>query len=375
MLMNTWYVAGYSKDVTDKPVHTKMLGHDFALFRDETGKVNCVSDICIHRGGSLSRGIVHKGCIECPYHGWRYRGDGTCSEIPAHPDARIPKRVRIDSYPVEERYGWIWVFLGDIPESERPPIPSFPEYDDPDRRAINGTFTWNANYGRVLENGVDFAHAAFVHPSFGNRDEPAIKSYEVTTGEWSAKARMGMRPPPYKGLWRVKRDEKADVIAEPEWHIGGMCVILRLAISAKWNSALLDVNTPIDENTTLTYWQFSRNFFTHKFFDNNTYERTMEIFIQDHEVLNHLNPVELPASLRDEFSVESDGMMVAFRRKRQELYARGWGVDTQTYEDEFGDRKAAVIPSPVRGEDPKGWVLPEVPRLSETGEPLPQAAE
>ena len=101
----------------------------------------------------------------------------------------------------------------------------------------------------------------------------------------------------------------------------------------------------------------------------------MDIFNEDHAVLQNLNPVELPPSLRDEFSVESDSMMVAFRQKRQELYARGWGVDIQTYEDEFGDRKAAVIPSPMRREDPKGWVLPEVPRLSETGEPIRHAAE
>lgn len=375
MLMNTWYVAGFSDDVTDQPVHTKMLGQDFALFRDESGQVHCVSDICIHRGASLSRGRVHNGCIECPYHGWRYSGDGKCAEIPAHPDAHIPKRVRVDSYPVEERYGWIWTFLGDVPESERPPIPDFPEYGDPGRRAISGTFTWNANYGRVVENGVDFAHAAFVHPSFGNRDEPEIKSYKIEKSQWSAKARMAMRPPPYKGLWKFKRDEKADVIAEPEWHIGGLTVLLRLQISAKWNNALLDCNTPVDENTTKTYWQLSRNFFTHKFFDSDTYDRTMEIFIQDHEVLNRLNPVELPPSLREEFSVESDGMMVAFRQKRQELYSRGWGIDMQTVEDAFGDRKAAVIPCPARRDDPKGWVLPEVPKLSPEGEPIRQAAE
>jgi len=85
--------------------------------------------------------------------------------------------------------------------------------------------------------------------------------------------------------------------------------------------------------------------------------------------------VELPPSLNQEFSMESDAMMVAFRQKRAELYRRGWGVDIKTYEDEFGDRKAAVIPSPGRGEDPKGWVLPEVPRLSPEGEPMKIAAE
>ncbi len=377
MLMNTWYVAGFADEVKETPKHVRMLAQDFVLFRDEDGTLHCLSDICIHRGASLSRGLVHKGCIECPYHGWRYRGDGSGAGIPAHPDVRIPKRVRIDSYPVQERYGWVWVFLGDAPEEDRPPIPEFPEYDDPDRRTIRGTFTWNANYGRVLENGCDFAHAAFVHPSFGDRDVPEIKKYEMFPGEWTSGARLTMPTPPDKGFWGYvrQRTETTDVIAEPEWHIGGMAVVLRLTMNRGWTNALFDANTPVDENTTLTYWQMSRNFFMHKFFDGNTYDRVMQIFIEDHEVLTNLNPVELPPGLREEFSVESDALMVAFRQKRAELYARGWGVDIETYEDAFGDRKAAVIPSPARREDPKGWVLPEVPRLSETGEPIRQAAE
>ena len=142
-----------------------------------------------------------------------------------------------------------------------------------------------------------------------------------------------------------------------------------------WTNALFDCNTPVDENKTKTYWKISRNFFTQKIFDNDTTKRTLQIFNEDHAVLNHLTPVELPPGLREEFSVESDALMVAFRKKRQELYAQGGGIDSQTYEDEFGDRKAAVIPCPKRREDPKGWVLPEVPRLSATGEPIQQAAE
>ena len=132
-----------------------------------------------------------------------------------------------------------------------------------------------------------------------------------------------------------------------------MTVVLRLHMNRGWNNDLFDCNTPIDENATMTYWMLSRNFFTQKIFDGATTRRALQIFNEDHAVLNHLNPVELPPGLRDEFSVESDALMVAFRKKRQELYARGWGVDLQTYEHEYGERKAAVIPSPARRGDPK----------------------
>ena len=51
MLINLWYVAEWSHAVTDKPVKARLLGRDFVLFRDTNGKVNCLSDVCLHRGG------------------------------------------------------------------------------------------------------------------------------------------------------------------------------------------------------------------------------------------------------------------------------------------------------------------------------------
>ncbi|MFP3741296.1 aromatic ring-hydroxylating dioxygenase subunit alpha, partial [Burkholderia sp. SIMBA_019] len=77
-----------------------------------------------------------------PYHGWRYGGDGVCTHIPAQPQVRIPARARVDGYPVVERHGWIWAFLGDLPEAERPPLPPLAWADDANVRVIHGTFDW-----------------------------------------------------------------------------------------------------------------------------------------------------------------------------------------------------------------------------------------
>ena len=61
---------------------------------------------------------------------------------------------------VEEHYGWVWVFLGDLPAEQRPPIPEFPEYHDTANwRCIRGEWDWDADQARVIENGLDFAHA------------------------------------------------------------------------------------------------------------------------------------------------------------------------------------------------------------------------
>jgi phenylpropionate dioxygenase-like ring-hydroxylating dioxygenase large terminal subunit len=117
MLVNLWYVAEWSHTVKKDPVKVKMLGQNFVLFRDDKGQVQCLSDVCLHRGGSLGNGwCTDHSTVVCPYHGWEFSGDGRVQHIPSMgADADIPARARIDAYPVEERYGLVWVFLGDLP--------------------------------------------------------------------------------------------------------------------------------------------------------------------------------------------------------------------------------------------------------------------
>src|SRR3546814_4957719 len=101
-----------------------MLSLVFVRVRDGTGRVACLSDVCIHRGASLSKGRCEGDRVACPFHGWEFDGEGRCQKIPALGDTKVPKRGRIDSYPTKEIYGWIWVFLGDLPEDERPEPPT-----------------------------------------------------------------------------------------------------------------------------------------------------------------------------------------------------------------------------------------------------------
>lgn len=185
MIINQWYVAEEAINITDKPKRVKLLGFDYVLFRGEDGEITCLSDVCIHRGASLGEGQILNGCVECPYHGWQFNPLGTVVKIPSLPaDTKIPSRARVDCYPVKEKYGWIWVFLGDLAEEDRPPLPDFPEYDDTANwRTVRGQFLWKANYARVVENGLDFAHAPFVHPSFGDRTNAVIHDFELEQDE------------------------------------------------------------------------------------------------------------------------------------------------------------------------------------------------
>ena len=96
------------------------------------------------------------GCISCGYHGWKFNSRGQCVEIPAlGKDTKIPRRARVDAYPVEEHFDWVWVFLGDLEEEKRPPIPAteFPEYHDKENwRVVSIDFEGEVNWARGHEN-------------------------------------------------------------------------------------------------------------------------------------------------------------------------------------------------------------------------------
>jgi phenylpropionate dioxygenase-like ring-hydroxylating dioxygenase large terminal subunit len=301
MLINLWYVAEWSDAVKDKPVRVKLLGQNFVLFRDSAGKVNCLSDVCIHRGGSLSGGPVHKDCVACPYHGWRYNGDGEVTFIPSRGEgAKIPDRARIDAYPTEERYGMIWVFLGDLPESERYPIPPFPEFGNPGWRAVKYEYTWKASAARVVENGIDVAHASFVHPVFGHPSTAHLNYIESDERhEWWAKHTCVMHPPQFKDgpIRRFIRKDKQPTRVHPAFYLPGYTVRLQIDLRPGWQIIMFDANTPVDEFTTRTFAIQVRSFFRYALFDRDAKKRLRDVLLQDANIVENSSPNWLPETL------------------------------------------------------------------------------
>ncbi len=365
MLINLWYVAEWSHAVADKPVKVKMLGQNFVLFRDEQGKAHCLSDVCLHRGGSLSGGKIHKDCVACPYHGWRYNGQGEVTMIPTRGEqGEIPKRARIDAYPTEERYGLIWVFLGDLPESERYPIPPFDEYGQEGWRKVTSEYTWKAAAARVVENGIDMAHASFVHPIFGH-PSTADKNYIESDqrGEWWGSHTCVMHPPQFKdGIRRFIRKEKQPTRVHPAFYLPGYCVRLQVDLRPGWQLIMFDANTPVDEFTTRTFAIQLRSFMRFGIFDKGSEKRLKEILLQDAEIVENASPNWLPESMENELSVMEDKFMSFWRAtRRRHVEEMGWQIDSAALKP-YAGIKAFTIPSPGRQEHPEiRWVLDTVP--------------
>jgi len=372
MILNNWYVAGEAESFTGNgPFSVKMLGADLVLFRDTAGELRCLSAVCCHRGASLAVGKIQGDCIACPYHGWEFNGEGACTKIPAlGADAKPPKRARLDSYPVREKFGWTWVFLGDDMASA-PPFPDdtvYPEYDDRVKwRVIRASFVLPINWERTEENSIDGAHPSFVHKAFGSRRDPTVHIVPVVTDEWSA-ATTRKRTPPDRGdktgaMAKITQENRGQNVATTKFFVCGIMNRTDIKRADGPHQVQLAVRTPIDEYSTRVHIMQARDYLMEPEHDAERMAGIMQAREEDLGIVQTVRPHLAPRRATHDLLTEADQLETAFRRKMKELTDKGLRIDSDTVERE-SKRQVFVIPSLARGADPKNWVHKPVPRLN-----------
>jgi phenylpropionate dioxygenase-like ring-hydroxylating dioxygenase large terminal subunit len=158
-----WYAIADAKTISRKrPVALERLGRRFVLWRDAAGEVACVPAACPHRGADLSLGRIRDGEIECPYHGFRFAGSGTCTAIPCEGrGARIPAGLHARPPHVCEAHGLVWMWEGEgAPAGDPPWLASAPE---PGPRSATWEQDWKICFTRVMEGMQDLHHFPFAH--------------------------------------------------------------------------------------------------------------------------------------------------------------------------------------------------------------------
>ncbi len=124
MFRRYWHPVAASSELTSvRPQKLRILGEDLVLFRDGSGKPGLLYSRCMHRGTSLHFGKIERDGIRCCYHGWKYDTEGHCLEQPLEPHARTRENIRQPWYPVEERYGLVFTYMG--PLDKKPLLPSY----------------------------------------------------------------------------------------------------------------------------------------------------------------------------------------------------------------------------------------------------------
>jgi len=324
MFKNFWYAIEFSEAITEQPHFFQIGAHKLVLYRTSDRVVHAMSNRCVHRGGSLAQGTVVDNCLVCPYHGWHYNSDGACVKIPSNlPNAKIPIQAKMPTYSIKEKDGWVWLFLGEVDRAEQTPIPDIPHFHDQNLRSIHGEFHWQVNYERAIENGLDFAHAPFVHAgAFGNPDTPEVGNLEIEQSEWGASATVFLKPSPPKGLWRfLAKADRADVKTCTGFLMPNLTfleVFLPFGSLVIWTAHI-----PIDEYTTVSKWMNFRSFFTGKWADGDAYRRTIKIFQQDRPIVEAQSPQVIPFDLTAEIHVQADALQLQYRQLRRQLVDMG----------------------------------------------------
>lgn len=121
------------------PVRLELFSEKMVAFRDTQGRLGLIDEFCAHRGVSLWFGRNEENGLRCPYHGWKFDIKGQCIEVPSEPTSGYCDRIKLKSYPMIERGGVIWVYMG--PADKQPPFPNMnlPPYRPSSRTCPSAT--------------------------------------------------------------------------------------------------------------------------------------------------------------------------------------------------------------------------------------------
>lgn len=180
-LRGYWYIAARSEELRERPLARTLLGERLVLFRAADGAPAALEDRCAHRNMTLSEGVVRGGCVECPYHGWRYALDGACVEIPSLGGPPVGE-VRIPAYAAAESDGFVWVYLGAGSPASTPP--RFPHHGDKGWTSFLMVNRFPASAAACLENFLDCPHTAYVHQGwFRSREAAEVLAHATYSDE------------------------------------------------------------------------------------------------------------------------------------------------------------------------------------------------
>lgn len=190
VLRRYWQPAALTVELEgDRPVAAvRLMGEDLVLFRDNEGELGLIGRQCPHRGADLCYGRREDNGIRCPFHGWHFDRTGQCVEQPGEPEeSRMHEQISVPSYPVVEKNGIIFAYMG---PGDPPPFPALDCFAAPDTHVFAFKGLWECNWLQAMEVGIDPAHASFLHRFL--EDEDPEDSYGKQFRDKAANTEMTM---------------------------------------------------------------------------------------------------------------------------------------------------------------------------------------
>ena len=333
-LRNAWYVAAIGREINRNLKSIKILGENIVFYRTEDGLPVALEDACPHRKLPLSKGFLKGDTVECGYHGLVFNCSGTC--VDAATQDRVPSKAKVQSYPVADKWGLVWIWMGDPALADEEKIIDIENYDDPSWKITGGdALSCACNYLYLTDNLLDPSHVAWVHrTSFaaqGTENTPLnmnLSDQGLIVSRWI----LDRDPPPFYAPL-VEFEGRVDRLQHYEVRFPSIAINKSVfspvgtggADKPYQDSAYIMISynflTPIDENNTRYHWLQHRNTAP----DNEAVTASIAAgarmaFTEDKEILESVHTGMLE-SKSPHLDLSLDGGSLRFRRKLDGMIA------------------------------------------------------
>ena len=272
---NAWYVACMPSEIDEKPLGRTICGERIVFFRGPEGRVAAVEDWCPHRGAPLSLGRVIEGRLVCGYHGLEMGCDGKPIAMPGQ---RVRGFPAIRTFPVVERYGFVWVWAGAPEQADGDRIHRLAWAESPDWAYGGGVYHIACDYRLMIDNLMDLTHETYVHAtSIGQKEIDEAVPKTATEGDEVVTSRFmeNVMAPPF---WRMalRGNHLADDVPVDRWQICRFTppshVMIEVGVAHagkggygadpahKVSSVVVDFITPETDTSIWYFWGMARNF-------------------------------------------------------------------------------------------------------------------
>lgn len=298
-LRNPWYVAALSSEIDRALTPLRILGENVVFYRTRAGTPVALEDACPHRKLPLSKGRLQEDVVECGYHGLTFNAGGRCVAAPTQDS--IPPTALVHSYPVTDKWGLVWIWMGEPGLADVAKILDIENFANPEWNITGGdALTCNCHYLYLTDNLLDPSHVAWVHrTSFAasGTDNTPLETVEIDDGLIVYRWIYDCEPPPFYAPL-VKFKGNCDRLQHYEVRYPSIAInksVFSPAGEGGPEKPLTDRSyvmisynflTPIDENVTRYHWLQQRNT------DPNNEEVTRTIaqgasraFLEDQEIL------------------------------------------------------------------------------------------
>ncbi len=272
---NAWYVACMPQEIDDKPLGRMLGGERVVLYRGADGAACALEDFCPHRGAPLSLGQVVEGRLVCGYHGLEMGCEGKALAMPGQ---RVQGFPAIRKFPLIEKFGFVWIWLGPKEQADAALLPSLHWADNPQWAYGGGLYHIGCDYRLMIDNLMDLTHETYVHASsIGQKEIDETPSSTRVEGDEVITSRFmsGIEAPPF---WKMalRGNHLPDDQVVDRWQIcrftppSHVMIEVGVALAGhggydapmdkKASSIVVDFITPESDTSIWYFWGMARNF-------------------------------------------------------------------------------------------------------------------